>query len=83
MLRTVFIICVISNFGYAAFHGHTWDSAIEHTLFQGCALIMVWFAQLSGFFDKEKKEKEEWVPPKGPIREPKRGDPDFIDSIDS
>jgi hypothetical protein len=82
MLSRIFIGLAIGNFVYAAIRGRVYDSAIEHTFFQGAALLLVWLNQLLVDYRKDLKPEEAWVPPKGPFREPKRGDPDFIDTID-
>jgi hypothetical protein len=86
VLRTIFILLTVANFLYAALHGHDWQSAVERTYFQGTALIFVWLApfvmRFNNYLKNVDKPTEEWTPPKGPFREPKRGDPDFIDTID-
>ena len=80
MLKTVFIMLMVGNFGWAAVHGQIWDTAIERSYFQGLALFVVWIAQLVKLWSEPKAE--DWTPPKGPFRKPKRGDPDFVDTID-
>ena len=88
MLQTIFIVCGVVNFTYAALHGHTWDTALERTFFQGEAIFIVFLVQWFMKDPKETKTMSELddklfgtVPPK-PMREPQRGDPDWIESID-
>ena len=82
MLQSIFIVCAIANFTYAALHGHTWDTAIERTFFQGEAIFIVFIAQW--FMKETKKDIQELDVNEvmKPMREPKRGDPDWIESID-
>ena len=84
MLQTIFIVCGVVNFTYAALHGHTWDTALERTFFQGEAIFIVFIAQWVMKDPKETKTMSELNVNRvlKPMREPQRGDPDWIESID-
>ena len=80
MLKTIFISLAVGNFAYAMVTGHSIDTALERTIFQAVALVCVAFAQW--LRTEPKFESGDQTPPAGPRREPKRGDPDWIESID-
>ena len=59
MLKILFVVLTLANFGYAALHGYTWDSAIERTYFQGVALLSVFiYMRCTAVFAKQKSKTD-------------------------